>query len=43
MTFVSCSNGRHHGIGAKDVEGPPRIVDERREAEPGADIGEALH
>jgi hypothetical protein len=22
ITLVSCSNGRHHGLDAKDVEGP---------------------
>ena len=42
-TLVSCSNGRHHGLDAKDVEGPAQIVDERREAELSPDIVEALH
>ncbi len=43
ITLVSCSNGRHHGLDAKDVEGPAQIVDERREAELSPDIVEALH
>ena len=34
---------RHHGLDAKDVEGPSQIVDERREAELSPDIVEALH
>ena len=43
ITLVSCSNGRHHGLDAEDVERPSQIVDERREAELGAHIFEALH
>src|SRR6202023_3803905 len=43
ITFVSCSNGRHHGVDAEDVDGPPEIVDECREAELSPDIVEALH
>ncbi len=43
IRLVSCSNGRHHGLDAKDVEGPSQIVDERREAELSPDIVEALH
>ena len=43
ITIVSCSNGRHHGLDAKDVEGPSQIIDERREAELSPDIVEALH
>ena len=35
ITLVSCSNGRHHGVDAEDVDGPPEIVDECREAELG--------
>ena len=44
ITLVSSSNGRNHGLDAKDVEGPAQIVDERREAELSLDIvSEALH
>jgi hypothetical protein len=43
ITFVSCSNGCHHGIDAEDVDGPPEIVDKCREAELSPDIVEAPH
>jgi hypothetical protein len=26
ITFVSCSDGRYHGVDAEDVDGPPEIV-----------------
>ena len=43
ITVVSCSDGRHHGVDAKDVDGPPEIIDERGKAELGPDILESLH
>jgi hypothetical protein len=43
IALVSCSDGRHHGVDAKDVDGPPEIIDERGKAELGPDIVESLH
>jgi hypothetical protein len=40
---LSPPDGRHHGIDAEDVDGPPEIVGERSQAELGPDIVEAPH